>query len=85
MIIREMSRKECRDLPAQLSFGRLGCAYRNQPYVVPIYSILRMAFLLARILRRIRHRLQETVVQAPVGPPRQRLDGFVQMCFRSAP
>ena len=37
MIIREMSRKECRDLLAQLSFGRLGCAYRNQPYVLPIY------------------------------------------------
>jgi uncharacterized protein len=37
MKISEMNRQECRDSLARMGFGRLGCAYRNQPYVVPIY------------------------------------------------
>jgi nitroimidazol reductase NimA-like FMN-containing flavoprotein (pyridoxamine 5'-phosphate oxidase superfamily) len=37
MLISEMSRQECRDLLARLSFGRLACAHANQPYIVPIY------------------------------------------------
>jgi uncharacterized protein len=41
MIIREMSPQECRDLLARLSFGRLACARKNQPYVVPIYFTLK--------------------------------------------
>ncbi len=37
MLISEMSGEECRDLLARLGFGRLACAHRNQPYIVPIY------------------------------------------------
>ena len=37
MVIAEMTEKECRDLLARNSIGRLGCAQDNQPYVVPIY------------------------------------------------
>ena len=37
MVISEMTEKECRDLLARNSIGRLGCAQDNQPYVVPIY------------------------------------------------
>lgn len=37
MLINEMSGEECRDLLARLGFGRLASAYRNQPYIVPIY------------------------------------------------
>jgi uncharacterized protein len=37
MLVREMSKRECRDLLERLGFGRLGCASKNQPYVVPIY------------------------------------------------
>jgi len=37
MVISEMTEKECRDLLARNSIGRLGCAQENQPYVVPIY------------------------------------------------
>ena len=37
MLIREMMRKECEDLLARLSFGRLACSHDHQPYIVPIY------------------------------------------------
>jgi uncharacterized protein len=37
MRVSEMSEEECRALLARLEFGRLATAYRNQPYVVPIY------------------------------------------------
>ncbi len=37
MIIRELSRKECSEALNASSFGRLGCARENQPYVVPIF------------------------------------------------
>jgi nitroimidazol reductase NimA-like FMN-containing flavoprotein (pyridoxamine 5'-phosphate oxidase superfamily) len=36
MGIQEMSAQECRKFLAGSSFGRLGCALNNQPYVVPI-------------------------------------------------
>jgi uncharacterized protein len=36
MAIQEMSEQECRKFLASMSFGRLGCALENQPYVVPI-------------------------------------------------
>ena len=36
MIIREIPEQECRELLARSSIGRLGCAFENQPYVVPI-------------------------------------------------
>src|SRR4029078_8159149 len=37
MLICEMTEEECRQALERLSFGRLGCARDNQPYVVPIY------------------------------------------------
>jgi uncharacterized protein len=37
MIIDTISEKECAEILARVSFGRLGCALDNQPYVVPIY------------------------------------------------
>jgi len=37
MVIHEMTENECRNVLASASFGRLGCARDNQPYVVPIY------------------------------------------------
>lgn len=36
MVIREMTDEECRAALQRASFGRLGCARDNQPYVVPI-------------------------------------------------
>ena len=37
MLINDMTAKECSEMLARTSFGRLGCARDNQPYVVPIY------------------------------------------------
>jgi nitroimidazol reductase NimA-like FMN-containing flavoprotein (pyridoxamine 5'-phosphate oxidase superfamily) len=37
MLIRDMTAEECRDQLVQSSFGNLGCARNDQPYVVPIY------------------------------------------------
>ena len=37
MLIRELTEDECRQALEHQSFGRLGCARDNQPYVVPIY------------------------------------------------
>ena len=37
MLIHEMTEDECRAALERVSFGRLGCARDNQPYVVPIY------------------------------------------------
>ena len=36
MRITEMTLKECREILARTTFGRLGCSRNNQPYVVPI-------------------------------------------------
>lgn len=35
-MIYEMTEKDCREMLSRASFGRLGCALDNQPYVVPI-------------------------------------------------
>lgn len=37
MLVTEMSRPECEELVARISFGQLACAHDNQPYVVPTY------------------------------------------------
>ncbi len=37
MVINKMTEKECGELLARASLGRLGCSLDNQPYVVPIY------------------------------------------------
>lgn len=37
MLINEMTEQECRSTLAQASFGRLGCALDDQPYIVPLY------------------------------------------------
>jgi uncharacterized protein len=37
MIIKEIVQEECRSILADASFGRLGCSFDDQPYVVPIY------------------------------------------------
>ena len=39
VIIRELSSKECGEALNAASFGRLGCARANQPYVVPIFFV----------------------------------------------
>ncbi len=36
MFIREMSVPECREALAHAHFGRLACAYNNQPYILPM-------------------------------------------------
>jgi nitroimidazol reductase NimA-like FMN-containing flavoprotein (pyridoxamine 5'-phosphate oxidase superfamily) len=37
MLIKDLNKQECSELLKRLGFGRLGCASKNQPYVVPIY------------------------------------------------
>lgn len=37
MLIDEMTEQECRSALASASFGRLGCARNDQPYIVPVY------------------------------------------------
>ena len=37
MFITEIAQEECRSILAGASFGRLGCSYQDQPYVIPIY------------------------------------------------
>jgi uncharacterized protein len=37
MLVQDLKKKECCELLKRLGFGRLGCARKNQPYVVPIY------------------------------------------------
>lgn len=37
MLIKDLNKQECCELLKRLGFGRLGCASKNQPYVVPIY------------------------------------------------
>jgi hypothetical protein len=37
MVIREMSKNECRRVLAGARLARLACAHENQPYVVPVY------------------------------------------------
>ena len=36
MVIQEMSAEECRAFLARTWLGRLGCSFKDQPYVVPI-------------------------------------------------
>ena len=36
MVINEIADKECVEILSRASFGRLGCALNNEPYVVPI-------------------------------------------------
>lgn len=36
MLIHEMNEPECREILARASFGRLGCALNDQPYVIPV-------------------------------------------------
>jgi nitroimidazol reductase NimA-like FMN-containing flavoprotein (pyridoxamine 5'-phosphate oxidase superfamily) len=36
MQISEIAQEECKAVLADASFGRLGCCFENQPYVVPI-------------------------------------------------
>ena len=40
MLVREMSRAECEELLARLSFGRLACARDNQPNTLHRYASL---------------------------------------------
>jgi nitroimidazol reductase NimA-like FMN-containing flavoprotein (pyridoxamine 5'-phosphate oxidase superfamily) len=37
MLVRELTAEECREVLARMHLGRLGCARRDQPYVVPIH------------------------------------------------
>ena len=37
MLIQDLNKKECCEVLKRLGFGRLGCASKNQPYVVPVY------------------------------------------------
>jgi len=37
MQVSELHSGECYELLARLGFGRLACARKNQPYIVPIY------------------------------------------------
>ena len=37
MLINEMSEQECHTTLAGASFGRIGCALDDQPYIVPVY------------------------------------------------
>jgi uncharacterized protein len=39
MLISEMTREECGAALGRASFGRLGCALENQPYIVPLYFV----------------------------------------------
>jgi nitroimidazol reductase NimA-like FMN-containing flavoprotein (pyridoxamine 5'-phosphate oxidase superfamily) len=39
MRIGEMTAKECKEILACTTIGRLGCSRENQPYVVPIYFV----------------------------------------------
>src|SRR5271156_6014731 len=41
MMIREISKEECLQVLARTRLARLGCAYENQPYVVPVYLAYR--------------------------------------------
>ena len=36
MVINEIPEAECAEILSRVSFGRLGCAHDNQPYVVPV-------------------------------------------------
>ena len=36
MLIDAMTKQECREVLAHVSFGRLACSLRDQPYVVPV-------------------------------------------------
>ena len=37
MLINEMTEQQCRAALADASFGRLGCGFEDQPYIVPVY------------------------------------------------
>jgi hypothetical protein len=39
MLIRDISVTECCDLLKRVGFGRLACARKNQPYILPVYFV----------------------------------------------
>jgi len=41
VLIQDMTEQESLELLSRVGFGRLGCAYENQPYVVPTYFACR--------------------------------------------
>jgi uncharacterized protein len=45
MLINEMTEQDCRSTLAEASFGRLGCALHDQPYVVPVYFAYEKGFV----------------------------------------
>jgi len=45
MTINDISQNECLEVLARASVGRLGCAFENQPYVVPIYLAYEPGFI----------------------------------------
>jgi nitroimidazol reductase NimA-like FMN-containing flavoprotein (pyridoxamine 5'-phosphate oxidase superfamily) len=45
MLINEMTKDECSAALAHASYGRLGCANDNQPYVVPLYFVYEFDFI----------------------------------------
>jgi uncharacterized protein len=47
MQISEITQDECKAVLADASFGRLGCCFENQPYVVPIYFVFESDYLYA--------------------------------------
>lgn len=45
MFIREMSKSDCLNALAATRLGRLACAHKNQPYIVPIYFVYHEPYL----------------------------------------
>ena len=45
MTINDISQNECLEILARASVGRLGCAFEDQPYVVPIYLAYEPGFI----------------------------------------
>ena len=45
MFIQEMAETECLNTLARTRLGRLACAHKNQPYVVPIYLVYEKSYL----------------------------------------
>jgi uncharacterized protein len=47
MTINEMTEQECRSALSGASFGRLGCSFKNQPYIVPLYFASEAGYIYA--------------------------------------
>ena len=45
MFIQEMSESDCVKAFTRGRFGRLACAHKNQPYIVPIYFVYEGPYL----------------------------------------